>query len=443
MAKGKLMGQEINQMGEQGVALRKMLADNMGVSIQQVMDMGEKGLITFELLDKILKQATSQGGMYFGGMDAKMKTLSGTFSVMQDSASIAMINFGGMFAKALDLRNVFTKVSNALENLNKKFDNLDPFYKKFISYSLTAGIVVPIASMAIIGLAKAFNVLKASMMWLRGSALLAGFGKGGIDNLLKAVKDKGLKGGILEVIAGSASASPGRLLLGGLNIGLAGIKSFGLMAFRFSTYGALAIGAIEGLRFAFQGFMGAFSSSTKVVNAEVQARQGLLGALWGFIKSLGNLVWEGLKTFVILIGRGWGEFIKNAFDGLFVVLKGIAGWIDKTFKTNLTAKIPENTGKAIDSATKGLQSGTRFANELASDNSLVQSYLRGDTGVKAGNVVLANPLPKMANQISVENNITIDKEGNVKTQSNVSDGSSVKSTSNIKRNYNYFTGGDY
>lgn len=78
---GKASSVDIKQFANAGINIYGLLADTTGKTVDQLKKMD----ISYEVLDKALKKAASEGGKYFGAMEKQSETLSGSISVLKDS----------------------------------------------------------------------------------------------------------------------------------------------------------------------------------------------------------------------------------------------------------------------------------------------------------------------------------------------------------------------
>jgi len=85
---GRLMGEDVNQMINQGfnplVEISKMTGESM-VDLKARM---EDGAISFEEVKGAMAHATAEGGMFFNAMELGSQTLTGAWSSTQDGANI-------------------------------------------------------------------------------------------------------------------------------------------------------------------------------------------------------------------------------------------------------------------------------------------------------------------------------------------------------------------
>lgn len=101
MAKGRLMGQEVLQMTENGFNPLMEISRTTGVSVADLSKKMENGEISAAVLSGAFRSAASEGGRYFGMMDKQSKTLFGLFSTMQDYAAILARELGNILVPTL------------------------------------------------------------------------------------------------------------------------------------------------------------------------------------------------------------------------------------------------------------------------------------------------------------------------------------------------------
>lgn len=82
---GYLMGQDLLQFINAGFNPIQELSEMTGKSVAELKDMMSKGQISAENVAQAIAHATSQGGKFYGMMDAQSQTLQGRFSTMVDA----------------------------------------------------------------------------------------------------------------------------------------------------------------------------------------------------------------------------------------------------------------------------------------------------------------------------------------------------------------------
>ena len=116
-AKAKVQSDEMLQLTEAGIPAWQMLADKIGVSVPQAMDMVSKGAVDAQTGLQALV-----GGMEekFGGMmEQQSTTITGTWSNMMDGLSQTAIAVGQQISDAFDLPDIFSSLGDSLQDFAK------------------------------------------------------------------------------------------------------------------------------------------------------------------------------------------------------------------------------------------------------------------------------------------------------------------------------------
>jgi tape measure domain-containing protein len=87
-AKGKASMEELNMMIDRGVPILGELANIMGVSEDKIIKMVSEGKVGFNELNQAFKNMTSEGGVFYKGMETASQTLSGKFSTLKGNMSM-------------------------------------------------------------------------------------------------------------------------------------------------------------------------------------------------------------------------------------------------------------------------------------------------------------------------------------------------------------------
>lgn len=126
--KGKVSAEEMNQLAERGIPAWGILADKMGVSTGELMDMVSTGKM---MADDVIPLLVEGLGEKFGGsMEKQSQTFNGLMSTMRD-------NFKMMMAEATKgltelIKSYLPSVINLLQDITKWFQNggMDDFIGK-------------------------------------------------------------------------------------------------------------------------------------------------------------------------------------------------------------------------------------------------------------------------------------------------------------------------
>jgi tape measure domain-containing protein len=112
---GKLMGQDLMQMINAGFNPLEQMSKTTGKSIAQLKDDMSKGAISSEMVTQAFKDATSEGGKYYGMIDKISNTASGQWATAMDNVSEMMLNLYSQVIQPILLP--------ALKKVNEFFDN--------------------------------------------------------------------------------------------------------------------------------------------------------------------------------------------------------------------------------------------------------------------------------------------------------------------------------
>lgn len=91
---GRLMGQDLLQMINVGFNPLKVISDATGESMASLKEKMSEGAISAEDVANAFKIATSEGGLFYQGMEKASQTLSGRFSTLKDNVTELARGFG-------------------------------------------------------------------------------------------------------------------------------------------------------------------------------------------------------------------------------------------------------------------------------------------------------------------------------------------------------------
>jgi len=170
MLKGKVSMMEINQIANAGVPIYTELAKSMGVTEAQMMEMSKRGQITSDDLTGAFRQMTSEGGIFFKGMETSSDTFNMRLLGIKENLGI----LAGVIGERLlpVAKNIAGAVLNAVQSFTawiQEGDNLRNMADTliYVLAGLTAGLttfmIVAKGSAIIHGLATAFRALTAAI----------------------------------------------------------------------------------------------------------------------------------------------------------------------------------------------------------------------------------------------------------------------------------------
>lgn len=152
MLKGKVDMESMNMIAEAGVPIYSELSKSMGVSVAEMMKMSSAGKISSDDLTKAFQVMTSEGGIFFQGMEIASKTLSGKLSTLADNIALTKAAIGTallpiikpMIDKAIEFAGavrewasanqqfITSGIQNFLIGVKMAYDNLKPGITAFI-----------------------------------------------------------------------------------------------------------------------------------------------------------------------------------------------------------------------------------------------------------------------------------------------------------------------
>jgi tape measure domain-containing protein len=123
---GRLMGQDLLQMVNQGFNPLQIISEKTGKSMASLKEAMEDGAISAEMVSEAFKVATSQGGRFFGGMEAQSKTFAGMVSNLADAWDRFLVKEGSKlleWAKQITASLIYL-VDNVLPALVEQIDGI-------------------------------------------------------------------------------------------------------------------------------------------------------------------------------------------------------------------------------------------------------------------------------------------------------------------------------
>jgi tape measure domain-containing protein len=171
-AKGRLMGQELNQMTERGFNPLKLISDKTGISMGALMKRMEKGEIDIKAVAEAFRIATSEGGNFYKAIEKGATTTSGKIAKTQDAIFGLKVAFGEGFN--VGLTNALDRINEILPQMLGKFKEFGLETGKVMIQLMDAfeqgrlGEVIEAALMA--GVTKAGEEMLAAMVFA-GNAL--------------------------------------------------------------------------------------------------------------------------------------------------------------------------------------------------------------------------------------------------------------------------------
>lgn len=139
---GKLTGQDLLQMVNAGFNPLQQISEKTGKSIGQLKEEMADGAISAEMVQQAFVDATSEGGRFYGAMEAQSKTFNGQISTLKDNAkSLAGALSAGLTNSIKG--GVLPAVNEMVQGLQTAFETggIDAFADK-LGESLVKGLTM-------------------------------------------------------------------------------------------------------------------------------------------------------------------------------------------------------------------------------------------------------------------------------------------------------------
>lgn len=142
---GRLMGPEMRQLIDAGVPMFKYLADVMGRSETSIKGLVEEAMVGFPEVAKALNKMTQEGGLYFGLMERRSKTVTGQWSALVETVQLGMMAIGGAAFKSFgvggglaEMREWVEGMRNDSSQIENVFNRIRDTFKMIIGLFRTA-----------------------------------------------------------------------------------------------------------------------------------------------------------------------------------------------------------------------------------------------------------------------------------------------------------------
>ena len=116
-AKGKVSGEEMRQLAEAGIPAWQMLAESIGVSIPEAMDMVSRGTVDAQTGLEALVDGMNE--KFAGMMELQSQTVAGLLSTIQDNIDQTMTAIGQSLVEAMNLKELLQEVGDFLNEFRE------------------------------------------------------------------------------------------------------------------------------------------------------------------------------------------------------------------------------------------------------------------------------------------------------------------------------------
>jgi len=167
LLKGKPDMESLNMIAEAGVPIFTEMADSMGISVKQLMEMSKQGELTTDHLTGAFKQMTSEGGIFYKGMEVSSKTLSGKLSTLRDNLKLAAANVGKALLPVLKkladrateiIQKIAAWIKENQDLIQQKVENVVRKIGNALKWIAENGTLVKVIISTLIGLFIAYKV---------------------------------------------------------------------------------------------------------------------------------------------------------------------------------------------------------------------------------------------------------------------------------------------
>jgi len=176
MNTGKVSLEALNMISDAGVPIQTQLAESMGMTVQEMYKLITAGEVSSSELTKAFEKMTSEGGLFYKGMDIASQTLSGRLSTMQDNFKQAGAAIGDVFLPMVKaIVSAVSDVVGGFVSWATENNNLATTLKMIAAVGI--GIMLSQVVAAMPGVLGSIQALKVAIVSLNTTAL---FGPTGI-----------------------------------------------------------------------------------------------------------------------------------------------------------------------------------------------------------------------------------------------------------------------
>lgn len=320
---GKLMGQDLLQMVNAGFNPLQVISEKTGKSIGELKDEMANGAISAEMVQQAFVDATSEGGRFYGAMEAQSKTFNGQVSTLKDNAKSLAGALSGGLTNALKSK-VLPQVNELIQGLQTAFETggIDAFASK-LGEGLVKGLTMitnalpQIMQVAVTVLQAFLNALvQNAPMIIQSIMSMLPIIVNGLVSMLPTLLQTVLSIAI-QVITGLAQQLPTLLpqiidaILAMIPILIDNIPLF------IDAGGKLLVGLLQGI---LKSLPLIISKLPSIIWSIIKVFAQLPGQLIGIGLDLVKGLWQGIKDatgWVLDKIKGFGKSILNGIKSFF------------------------------------------------------------------------------------------------------------------------------
>ena len=155
--KGRASMEELNIMIDRGVPILNALSESLGVSTEKIIEMTSQGKIRFEDVNAAFEKMTSEGGVFYNGMQTASETLNGKISTLTGGIE----QFAAMMAE--QLIPIAKEAVDGLIAVTDGFMNMDESTKSAILATAGVAAALPPVITAVTAMTAKIKALTAAM----------------------------------------------------------------------------------------------------------------------------------------------------------------------------------------------------------------------------------------------------------------------------------------
>lgn len=365
---GRLLAQDANQFAQRGIGLYNELAIMTGKSVAEIKKIGEAGGITSQVVERVFKRMTSEGGRFFRATEKLAKSLSGIFAIAMSEISLGFGEIGEVIVKTFGVKALlvekFIPALRSMVEWIKKFTKENPKLSKFI---LIITAMIAIIGPLLVGLGLAISAFKllafvtTASLWpvlltIGAVMILTALYFTFSDSIDEALNNLGPFGRMIVLTTGFIALASTALLFFGKK---AFVIKGAIMAWTVAQWllnAALAANPIGLIVIALAAaFVGIFIFISKV--KELGGVMNALKAVWnGFI----DLVLVGFSLFIKAIDLIAGTDLTAKFEEIKGLIKfevpdesPIKGGEKPKVEVGVTVNAPPGIVKSVEATSRG------------------------------------------------------------------------------------------
>lgn len=350
MATGRLMGQDLLQMINQGFNPLTIISEKTGLSMAELKKKMEAGAISSEMVAEAFKVATSEGGRFYGGMEKGSQTFKGLKSTALDAINAIVREIGEpFFAQAKKGLVKFIEYVGSDEGKSAIKNMVSIAAKAAVIGASFAGLLKGASLLK--GLAPVFSTISSALIGMAGqTGALIGMSKGatmaaGAMGYLKAAF-AALTGPVGIAIAIITA------LVAAYTTNFAGFRDFvnGIAAEIGAFFQGMAIEfgdflnenewLVEGIKkwwddmkrwwvTLFRVLMDVVAGAWGIIKNVIRLGFDYITGLVKFFKQVFNGDWAGAwETAKETLQKVWGSFVAIVWNAILAILKIIDSFAD-------------------------------------------------------------------------------------------------------------------